>query len=205
MIEFPSEPQVAGNGSIYMFGPSLLVAPKLTEMLDAYAFAMPSGTWYDFWTGKKVGAAKEIKLEPRLDELPVFVRGGAVIPRHAVIQHTGEVPSGPLTLAVYPAPGCSGSVYSDDGHTFDYQKGAYARFSVTCETSSGLSVRVGKTEGTFTPWFQQLEIQVFGMQQRPQTVEVDGQGVTDFAWDEKTQTVSVRFPYTRAGANVTLR
>jgi alpha-glucosidase len=205
MLEFPSEPQVAGNGSIYMFGPSLLVAPKLTEMLDAYAFAMPSGTWYDFWTGKKVAAAKEIKLEPKLDELPVFVRGGAVIPRHAVIQHTGEVPSGPLTLAVYPAPGCSGSVYSDDGHTFDYQKGAYARFSVTCETSSGLSVRIGKTEGTFTPWFQQLEIQVFGMQQRPQAVEVDGKAVTDFAWDEKTQTVSVRFPYTRAGVNVTLR
>jgi alpha-glucosidase len=205
MLEFPSQPQVATNGSIFMFGPSLLVAPKLSETLDAYTFAMPSGTWYDFWTGKRVASAKEIKLEPKLDELPVFVRGGAVIPRQAVIQHTGEVPKGPLTLAVYPAPGCSGSVYSDDGHTFDYQKGVYARFAVTCDSTSGLSVRVGKTEGTFAPWFRQLELQVFGRDRRPQSVEVDGKPVSDFEWNEKTQSVSVRFPYTRAGANVTLR
>jgi alpha-glucosidase len=205
MLEFPSEPQVAGNGNIYMFGSALLVAPKLSEGPDGYAVALPGGTWYDFWTGRKVAAAKELKLDPKLDELPVFVRGGAVIPRQAVIQHTGEVPAGPLTLAVYPASGCSGSVYSDDGHTFDYQKGAYARFAVTCDTAAGLTVRVGKTEGSFTPWFHELALEVFGVDSRPNTVELDGKAVTDFTWNEKTHALSLRFPYTRAGASVTLR
>jgi hypothetical protein len=81
----------------------------------------------------------------------------------------------------------------------------YTRFAVTCDNSSGLSVRVGKTEGTFTPWFQQLELQVFGVERRPQTVALDGKQVSDFIWNESAQTLTLRFPYSRAGTVVTLR
>lgn len=205
MLEFPSEPQVAGNGNVFMFGHDLLVAPKLSEMLDPYGVAMPSGVWYDFWTGQKLAAKKEVELRPKLDELPVFVRGGAVIPRQAVIQHTGEVPAGPLVLAVYPANGCAGSVYTDDGHTFDYQKGVYARFAVTCEAASGLTVKVGKTEGTFVPWFKQLELRVFGVEHKPKSVTLGSTSTTDWQWNEAGQALSVRLPYTRTGTNVTIR
>jgi alpha-glucosidase len=203
MLEFPAE-RVAGNMNEFMFGHDLLIAPKLTEMLDAHTVEFPKGTWFDFWTGKKVTSEKPLELKPALDQLPVFVRGGAVVPRQAVVQNTREIPAGPLTLAVYPDNGCSGSVYTDDGHTFDYKKGAYARFAVECMAENGLTVRTGKTQGNFTPWFKQLEFRVFGFGARPAGVKIDGNASNDFTWNADQGSVSVTVPYSANGVSIAI-
>ena len=84
-------------------------------------------------------AEKQLSVTPKLDQLPVYVRGGSILPIAPLTQSTAEVPSGPLTLRVYPldpslkiaGEGCEGEVYSDDGHTFAFRQGAYARIQFT--------------------------------------------------------------------------
>jgi alpha-glucosidase (family GH31 glycosyl hydrolase) len=62
----------------YMFGDDLLVAPVHTPG-DRRPIAFPRGDWTDFWTGEPVTAEKLDAAVP-LDEIPVFLRSGAIVP-----------------------------------------------------------------------------------------------------------------------------
>jgi alpha-glucosidase len=186
-LEFPEifTPPSNGFGNLdteFLLGPSLLVAPQpFAETLDDYAVSFPKGQWYDFWTGLKAGTPPpepsivEIanagpsavfpaipKIHPVLDTLPVYVRGGSILPLQPLIQSTDETPSGPLELRVYPGPQCNGSLYLDDGHTFRYQKGEYLRQAFSCQ-SDGNSVRVnfGTRQGTYAPWWRTVEVVIY--------------------------------------------
>jgi alpha-glucosidase len=112
---------------------------------------------------KSVGNAAGLQIQPTTDDLPVFVRAGSILPMESVIQNTGETPSGPLQLHVYPGPVCSGSLYSDDGHTFNFQHGDFLRIGYSCQASSaGLRITLGAREGSFAPWWKQVEVIVYG-------------------------------------------
>ncbi len=71
------------------------------------------------------------KIHPALDTLPVYVRGGSILPMQPLIQSTDETPNGPLELRVYPGQPCAGSLYLDDGHTLGYQHGEFLRQTFT--------------------------------------------------------------------------
>jgi alpha-glucosidase len=169
----------------FLVGPDLLIAPPpIIEQTVAYAVQLPSAGWYDYWTGKRVegktvvSAATGVQPEsgvvsqvtavtvtPQLAELPVYVRPGTILPYAPLTQSTRQQPSGALTLRVYPGPDCRGSFYLDDGHSFAYRQGAFLRMQFSCETRSdgGLALRLGAHEGTYSPWWSQLHIEVHGM------------------------------------------
>ena len=144
----------------FMFGDVLLVAPPPVDGLDDYALTLPAGeTWFDYWTGARVDAEAPIMLERRLGHVPVFARGGRIVPTQPVMQHTGGRPSGKLTLHVYAGPDCHGSIYDDDGTTHGYREGEFFRQSfrwvddaMVCEAPSG----------TWTPWWDGYEVVVHG-------------------------------------------
>lgn len=178
------------GGSEFLFGGRILVAPnpKPEEIAD-YIVQLPPGTWYDYWTGERFVrgtsggqhdleqrdpalAQKPIKITPKLEELPVYVRGGSILPIAPLTQSTAENPEGPLTLRVYPlatglnTPGeaCEGEVYTDDGHTFAYRQGEFARIHFACSMApdGSMSVVIGKQEGTWKPWWHEYRVEVEG-------------------------------------------
>jgi alpha-glucosidase len=136
--------------------------------------------WYDYWTGARVDASTgrkaidnsavaqpEVRIHRTLDTLPVFARAGAIVPEQPLVQSTDEKPQGPLTLRVYPPTAvgndCGGSVYLDDGVSYDFKKGQYLREKFTCRMSAqGVVVTVAPREGDFAPWWKQLAIEVYG-------------------------------------------
>lgn len=186
-LEFPEvfTPPSNGFGNLdteFLLGPSLLVAPQpFAETLDDYVLSLPKGQWYDFWTGRKTvtpppepsiveiatarpGTVFPVipKIHPVLDTLPVYVRGGSILPMQPLIENTDETPNGPLELRVYPGAQCSGSLYQDDGHTFRYRNGEFLRQSFSCE-SDGNSVRIkfGARQGNYAAWWKTLEIVIY--------------------------------------------
>lgn len=166
----------------FLLGRSLLVAPApFGEKLDDYIVSFPGGTWFDFWTGEKMPpqiAGPSIidianakpgtkfpeprKIHSKLDTMPVYVRGGSVLPMQPLIQDTDETPGGPLELRVYPGDHCSGSLYLDDGHTFAYQHGQFLRQTLTCDSdANSLRLKFHAREGSYTPWWKIIEIVVY--------------------------------------------
>jgi alpha-glucosidase len=213
-LEFPDashdrHPLDFNNGSEFLLGPSLLIAPSpYPDMLDNYQAVLPPVGWYDFWTGAPVVADDQqhmrvgndnipdedlqVTLHPTIDKLPVFVRSGSILPMQPLVQSTMQIPSGPLTLRVYPPnspirsvrihQSCSGSLYLDDGISYAYRKGNFLRLSFTCQrTPDGLTVHISPREGSFQPWWNQFSIEVYGAS-RPATSSrtQDGPLLTNF-------------------------
>ena len=99
--------------------------------------------------------------------LPVFVRAGAIVPEQPLVQSTDEKPDGPLTLRVYPPTGtgkeCSGSLYLDDGISYNFKQGDFLRMGFTCRlTQNGIIVEVAAHEGSFTAWWKLLSVEIYG-------------------------------------------
>jgi alpha-glucosidase len=104
-----------------------------------------------------------MRIHPVLDTMPVYVRGGSILPLQPLIQSTDETPNGPLELRIYPGENCTGSLYLDDGHTFRYQHGEFLRQTFTCK-SEGNSVLLdfGARQGSYTPWWKTIEVVIYG-------------------------------------------
>jgi len=169
----------------FMLGRSLLVAPAVyPDQPDAYAVTLPPGRWYDFWSGKKVvagiresvsvstgapigvGALQSFKIKPELNVLPVFVRGGSILPFEPLVQSTQEKPKGPLQLKVYPAnqgEACVGSLYQDDGISFDYKNNDFLRVKYDLRVDREGPARSCRTAtgAFFQPWWTEVEVTIF--------------------------------------------
>ncbi len=167
----------------FLLGPSLLIAPPpFAETLDDYAVSFPKDhDWFDFWTGLKAPASPQPPsivdvvsatsasslpqprpIHPPLDTMPVYVRGGSILPLQPLIQNTDEIPRGPLELHVYPGSNCSGALYLDDGHTFRYQQGEYLRQTLTCQSdANSMHLKFHAREGSYTPWWKFVEVIVY--------------------------------------------
>jgi alpha-glucosidase len=193
-LEYPDD--LTGETE-FMFGSRILVAPSsYLEEPVPYAVHLPPGTWYDYWTGDqiksgkpagqvdleqrdKVIAQKPLMVTPTLDQLPVYVRGGSILPIAPLTQSTSETPNGPLILRVFPlmpgfdSPGevCAGEVYTDDGHTLSFRNGEFARIHFSCSVAAdgAITVQIAKQVGTWKPWWSEYRVEVVGF--TPKTFE----------------------------------
>jgi alpha-glucosidase len=205
-LEFPQSEafrQPESNDKEFMFGPDLLVAPKIDERLDPYDIVFPQAGWYDFWTGGKVGSAG-VRVDPPLDMLPLYARPGAIIPMEEVTQNTVEKAPGPLQVRVYPGPDCRGSFYWDDGATFDYKQGEFARTEFLCREQAGaVEVIVGARQGSYTPHWTQMAFTVFGAPGAPRTIVADEKRLTG-RYDAVSHSVTFTVPVKAAGQKIEL-
>src|SRR5690606_33106104 len=69
-----------------------------------------------------------IEIAPELEQIPLFVKEGGIIPMIPPVLRTPRKDDMlPLTVRHYGHAENSIQLYDDDGETFDYEKGAYAR------------------------------------------------------------------------------
>jgi alpha-glucosidase len=195
----------AAEDRAFLFGPDLLIEPKLDETLDPFDVFVPPGVWYDYWTGERLDGPRKRKVGAGLDDLTVLARGGAIVPHQPLVQSTAEIPKGPLELRVFLGPDCGGSLYTDDGVTLDYQKGAFLRIAAACEeTTAGASVKTGAAQGSYTPWFDSIAFVIHGLRAAPRRVAVDGKPVQGFRYDAAKKIVAIVAPYAKSGQLVTV-
>jgi alpha-glucosidase len=182
------------TGDEFLLGHDLLIAPSpYPEEPDAYAVEFPTADWYDYWTGDRVPQSPRSKpavdgvppsgadlvpltaaVHPELSMLPVYVRGGAILPIAPLVQSTSETPQGPLTLRVYAGPDCNGSMYLDDGHTYGYAHGDFLRMKFHCDVAGDAMLLTVSEEGRFKPWWHDVRLEIYGWQPRSDTASVEG-------------------------------
>ena len=105
----------------YFWGDWFLVAPALSENATDVNVWIPPGQWYDYFNGTKYTGPQDINVRAELDEIPVFVKAGAIIPMGPDIRYADEKPLNEITLDIYPTIGTSSyTLYEDDGVTREY-------------------------------------------------------------------------------------
>lgn len=207
-LEYPEEEDFNKKSDYayqFLFGRDLLVAPKAYEFLDTYDVKLPAGDWFDYWTGQRVAGGKVAPVTPPLDTLPVYVRAGAILPQQPVVQHTDQVPDGPLEVRVYPGQDCRGWLYLDDGKTFAYKRGDYLRVSYTCAVGAD-DVQVQLVPvGRYPPWWKQIEIEIYGSERAPREVLLGGKSITGWKHDEQSGRVTMVIAETGGPQEVEVR
>ena len=150
-----------------------LPSPRTTT--TSRAVYLPRGVWYDFWSGPRYDGPTEIEAAAPMERIPLFVRGGAIIPSQQAVQYTDQAPIDPFTFDVYPAGVSSRSYYEDDGISFDYMHGVYLLRQITAhETEKGVRVELGAPEGTYAPAKRSLVIKVHAQLTEPAAVSDGG-------------------------------
>ena len=177
VLNYPDDPRVWTLGHQYLWGDDLLVAPVTREGATTWPVYLPAGTWYDFWTGAHHDGPGGITVAAPLERLPLFVRGGAILPMGPVMQHTGERPLDELTLRVHPEGTSRFELYEDDGRTQRYREGRYALTEFECSVAPGeVTLRIGAPTGdtSVLPARRRYGLEIWGA--APRAVAMDGPG-----------------------------
>lgn len=171
-----------------MCGDAFLVAPVFKEGANRRSVYLPAGLWYDFWTDQQFHGPAWIDVEAPLERLPLFVRGGSVVPMGPMMQYVGEYPTARLALNVYPD--CASHVpderdttgrcvlYEDDGHSWAFQEGEYrlTRFALHSAGRPISRLELDRqVEGRYDPGRPGFEVVIHGVDKPPHSVTVDGQ------------------------------
>ncbi len=114
-----------GVNDQFMVGDYLLVAPVFAGEKSRVVI-FPEGKWYDFYTGKLAGEAEVKEINAPLNQIPLFVKNGGLIPMMPKMRHiprNGEKYQ--LTIRHYGEMTGLYNLYDDDGLTFNYEEGDY--------------------------------------------------------------------------------
>jgi alpha-glucosidase len=204
-LDYPQLEGFYNDDRDFLFGSDLFVAPVITETVDPELIQLPPGDWYDYWTGQKHPSAEKITLNPALNELPFYVRAGAIIPMQPIVQNSEEKPNGPLEIKVYLGEDCRGTLYQDDGHTFAYQRGEFRRTNFACQASPGsIAISATTEKSNYQPWWHAARVTIFGAPTQPKEIRVGQQITHDGQYDAKSNSVTLTVPDARENWTVHL-
>ncbi len=144
----PDDPKAGQLLHQYMLGDFLLVA-AFTDKVH-----IPSGAWFDFWSGRRIEGPADIVCEIPPDRGgPLLVKSGAILPHWPEMDYVGQKSVGRIEIRVYPSDKTSSYImYEDDGNSLRYCDGEVAVTTYTCERRAGkvtltISSRLGRYEG----------------------------------------------------------
>jgi alpha-D-xyloside xylohydrolase len=142
-----------------LFGPSLLVNPVTEPGATTRHLYLPKGNWYNFWTGESVEGGRAIDTPAPLEEMPVFVRAGAILPMGPNIEYAQQSSNDPLEIRVYAGADGDFTLYEDEGDTYDYEKGAFATIPIHWNEATHRLI-IGARKGSYPGMPQTLPLAV---------------------------------------------
>jgi len=150
VMDFRTDTNVFNIADEYMFGPAFLVNPVTTYQARTRPVYLPrtAGGWFDLWSGAQFADGQTVDAPAPYDAIPLFVRAGSIIPTGPELQYTGEHPADPITLYVYAGADGAFTLYEDDGLTYDYEKGAFARIPIRWDDAAK-TLTIGQRKGSF--------------------------------------------------------
>ena len=194
-LDYPDAEEFYNDDRDFLFGPDLFVAPVVTEKVDSQGIYLPPGDWYDYWTATVHTNKDEIVLRPTLSQMPLYVRAGAIVPMQPLVQSTNETPNGPLQLQVYSGQNCSGTLYQDDGHSYEYQNGRFLRVNYTCEVAAaGVRVTSAVAKSDYKPWWTAMGVTIYGVANLPKRVRIGEEETHDWRYDNVKHAVTFTVP-----------
>lgn len=179
-IVYPHEPMVYQGHyqHQYLFGPAVLVAPVESNKELTKVF-LPEGKWYYLFSGKTYPGNQEVIVECPIHKLPVFIKGGSVLPMQRPTLSTAEK-TDELILHVYDGDGSAEFVfYQDDGETFQYQRGEFCKRRIEY-LGSAHQLIVAKSEGSFREPFALLRFIFHGLSADEATVNGERKTLEQF-------------------------
>lgn len=159
----------------FLCGEHLWVSPVVQPKVQRQLVYLPKGQWYYFWNGQPASGELFVNVMP--EEIPFFVRAGAVLPVYPILQHTGESPGEELTLYVYyqaEKEEVVSQLYEDAGEGYAYKQKDFCLrtwSSIGNKQSFYLSQRI---EGNWPAPYSKIKLFLIGFPSFLKGCVVDG-------------------------------
>ena len=188
-LDFPDDATAHEQTLQYMFGPAFLVAPVVEKGARKRKVYLPRGVWYDFWSDEIFSGGRFVEVEAPLDKLPLFVRGGSIIPMGQGIQYVFEKPLDTVEIHFYIGnrPG-EFELYEDDGLTYDYEKGKFAKLKMSLICGNEIEARIGFPEGDYKLDLKSVKLVIHGLS-KPASVFLNGSESRNWHYDPERRTL----------------
>lgn len=182
-FEFPDDVALFKKEDAFFVGKALLVAPVLSKGQTQVMAVLPgekTDRWYRLSTGMPSNGATTLAVDTsNMGTLPVFVRGGYIVPRRERPRRsTSAMANDPYTLliALDGKEEATGYLYEDDGITVSHKTGAFVwrmfEFSGGKLRCSARTVPDGRALYTSTNTIERIVI--LGLKALPNAVNVEG-------------------------------
>ncbi|MBN8924723.1 MAG: glycoside hydrolase family 31 [Rhodanobacter sp. 68-29] len=181
---WPQDAKLRNDTEAWLFGDWLLVAPVVQQGQTSKQVYLPAGSWTEWFSGKQYQGGQTVTVATdakKWDDIPLFIRAGAIIPTQPAMDWTTEHPLTTVTVDVFPAAAASHfDYYDDDGETYAYADGAYFRQRLATQRSGDtVSFSTAAPEGSYRPALRHWLVRVHGM--AAATVDADGHALAHAA------------------------
>lgn len=148
IFDFRTDNNVKHIQDQFMFGSQLMVCPISKSGQRSRSVYLPAGTWTNFWTGESIVSKGEtITASAPLKQIPLFVRGGSIIPMGPENQYVDESQD-PTEIRVYQGADGAFTLYEDEGNNYNYENGKFSTIPFSYNEATK-TLTIGERKGSF--------------------------------------------------------
>lgn len=190
-VDFTADKQTHNDDSSYMFGDALLVHPvtdpmfydrggKITSTDTNISIYLPKHegkVWYDLNSDRAFEAGEKITYSADLDIIPVFVKGGSILPKNKIVEYVSADNGAEMDIVIYSGADAKFTLYEDDNETYNYEKGEYSTIEMTWDDATKV-LSISSPKGKLTPLNAQRTFNIKLMTAKDSLVQKEEKTVT---------------------------
>lgn len=161
----------------YYFGRDFIVCPittKLDEISQTSKFSgwLPDGVWYDYFTGRKYKGDRSLAFYRGIEEIPVLVKRGSIIPLTNLNDFSNSVGNpDKMIINIYRGRDNTFMLWEDDGISDEPKKEDWAYTNFELSESDNV-FRIGQTKGNIksVPISRDFQLRFYGTDKKNMTI-----------------------------------
>uniref|UniRef100_A0A8C4ELN4 Glucosidase II alpha subunit b n=1 Tax=Dicentrarchus labrax TaxID=13489 RepID=A0A8C4ELN4_DICLA len=208
-VEYPQDPATFALDDEFLI--DLLVHPVTEEGARGVTAYLPGKdeVWFDVHTFQKHNGAQNLYIPVTMSSIPVFQRGGSIIPRKLRVRRSSTcMEHDPYTLyvALNPQRTAEGELYIDDGHTFNYEKKEFIHRSLSFAKNILSSANLApEAQFSTRSWIERIVILGASKPSKVTLKTAGGQeSQLEFEFDASMSVLTLRKPGMNAGVDWTV-
>lgn len=205
--EYPDKDEAYHCPQQYFFGNDMIVAP-ICKPLKGKAFTtqtiwLPDGNWYDYRNNNLLPGGKKLTFTYKLNEVPVFVKQGSIIPQQHLKLHADE-PLDTVMLSVYCGANGTFNLYEDDGSTDNYRDNEFSFTTLNfTQSKKGMELSITSDGRHFEGQLKERVWEInFINCTEPKSVLVNGKATLKSNYNKQSSVASVLLPPTNTAESI---
>jgi len=188
---FPGDVGCREVSDQFLWGSGLMVAPVLAEGATSRQVYVPPAVWYDVLTGERRFNnvfSESVKVEAPLDTIPLYFRGGSILPFQEPGLNTQESRANPFGMVVArdEEGEAFGTVYWDDGESdLPLEEAFYARLTFAKESKGVYVLLVDPVYVNQVDDMAWRTIRILGVPEEPTSISMSD--IFSFKYHEDSQ------------------
>lgn len=167
-LDYPKDPHCRDAEFDFLLGRDLLVATVVEENAKHRRVTLPACAegWWAYDGSKWHAGGQTIEVPVSLDTIPLFVRGGSVVPLAAPNLRSDASSDKERIWRVYPQPDIvpvrTSTAYDDDGETVEALNGSHCLTKFVLERKNGKLRLSWQNSGNWRPAYEEISLWVAG-------------------------------------------